>query len=327
MSKLNDIINPYLEKYPDHSIRALTALIYKKHPDHFSTQEHCRSAVRYRRGKTGSKMRASAKRTNTLVKGSGERSVAMPKSLAKPRTPFELPQGRTLVLSDVHIPYHDLTALEAALQYADNLQIDNILLNGDTIDFYAISRWDKDPEVRNLAAELEKTRAFLMHLRGRYPKAQIVWKNGNHEERWEKYLWHKAPELCGVSDFELRKILRLDEYQIAFVHGRQRIKAGKHLTIIHGHEIPGAFDPVNFARTLCMKLKVCAMAGHKHKVSQHTEKTADDKYITCWSTGCFEEMHPDYMPLNNWGHGFAVIDLNKDHFVVSNHSVINGQVM
>jgi metallophosphoesterase superfamily enzyme len=327
MSKLDDIINPYLAKFPDHSIRALTALIYKKHPDYFSTEEHCRSAVRYRRGKSGKANLAKAKRTKKLIEGTGERSVPMPKSLAKPRPAYNLPSGRTLVLSDVHIPYHDLEALEAALNYSDTLDIDNILLNGDTIDFYAISRWDKDPEVRNLTAELEKTRAFLMHLRGRYPNAHIIWKNGNHEERWEKYLWHKAPELCGVSDFELSKILRFDEYKVDFVHGRQKIKAGKHLTIIHGHEIPGAFDPVNFARTLCVKLKVCAMAGHKHKVSQHTEKTADDKYITCWSTGCFEEMHPDYMPMNNWGHGFAVVDLKKDDFKVTNHSIINGRVI
>lgn len=327
MNTLNDIINPYLRKYPDHSIRALTALIYKKHPDHFATEEHCRSSVRYRRGKMGSALRVSAKRSKNLTKGTGKRCVAMPKSMAKPRKAYDLPQGRTLVLSDVHIPYHDLHALEAALNYADNLDIDNILLNGDTIDFYAISRWDKDPEVRNLPAELEKTRAFLMHLRGRYPKAKIIWKNGNHEERWEKYLWHKAPELCGVADFELQKILRFNEYDVDFVHGRQKIKAGDHLTIIHGHEIPGAFDPVNFARTLCAKLKVCSMAGHKHKVSQHTEKTADDEYITCWSTGCFEEMHPDYMPLNNWGHGFAVIDLKKNKFKVFNESIINGKVV
>lgn len=327
MSIVDAIVRPYLEKYPDHSTRAMASLIYKEHSDHFATEEHCRSAIRYRRGKMGSESKKAAKNSNSLVDSTGERSVAMPKSMAKPRPEYKLPEGLTVVLSDIHIPYHDMKALEAALAYTDAIEPDTILLNGDTIDFYAISRWDKDPEVRNLTAELTKTRALLMHLRQRYPNAVIIWKNGNHEERWEKYLWHKAPELCGVSDFELRNILRFDEYEIDFVHSRQRIKAGKHLTILHGHEIPGAFDPVNFARTLCMKLKVCAMAGHKHKTSEHTEKTADDKYITCWSTGCFEEMHPDYMPLNNWGHGFATIDLKGNKFKVRNMRIIDGEIV
>lgn len=269
---------------------------------------------------------AEKKHKERFQKGAAPRSIAMPKSMAKPQKPYALPDGKILVMSDVHIPYHDEKALEACLNFADTYRPDTIFLNGDTVDFYAISRWDKDPQSRNLSAELEKARAFLMHLRERFPKSVIVFKLGNHEERWEKYLWHKAPELCGVSDFEMSKILRFDEIDIIEVKGRQKVKAGKHLTLIHGHEIPGAFDPVNFARTLCQKLKVCAMAGHKHKVSEHTEKTADDKYITCWSTGCFEEMHPEYMPINQWSHGFATIDLKGNDFNVNNYRIIDGKV-
>ena len=112
-----------------------------------------------------------------------------------------------------------------------------------------------------------------------------------------------------------------------FVHGRQKVKAGKWLTIIHGHEIPGAYDPVNFARTLCTKLKVCSMAGHKHKTSEHTERTADDKYISCWSTGCFEELHPDYMPINGWNYGFASVSLAGNDFTVDNYRIIDGKVL
>lgn len=252
--------------------------------------------------------------------------MPLPKSRARPKKSFQLPQGRTTILADIHIPYHDNTALEAALEHTDTFKPDNILLNGDQIDFFAISRWTKDPNERNLAGEISDTRQFLMHLRERYPNARIIWKNGNHEERWEHYLWHKAPELINVNDFKMEDVMRFKEYGVEFVHGRQKIKAGKHFTIIHGHEIPGAFDPVNFARTLCLKLKVCAAAGHKHKSSEHSEKTADDKFITCWSIACLQEYHPDYMPLNNWNHGFAELTLNKSDFQFSNYRIIDGKV-
>jgi len=321
-TRIDTIIQDFIKKYPDHGNLTIAKAIYAKHPSLFGDVEKCRYAVRYRRGATGDDGRKKQKMTSIMT----PTRTPVPKSMAKVRKPYDLPQGRTAILSDIHIPYHDLTSLNAALDYLDEFKPDNILLNGDTIDFYAISRWEKDPEIRNFAAELEKTRQLLAHLRDRFPDARIIWKNGNHEERWEKYLWNKAPELCGVPDFELKVLLRFEQYGVEFVHGRQTIKAGKYMTILHGHEIPGAFDPVNFARTLCQKLKVCAMAGHKHKVSEHTEKTADDKYISCWSTGCFEEMHPDYMPINNWCHGFATLILTGNEFAVNNLRIIDGKV-
>jgi len=329
MSKIDEVTRAALEAYPKHSIRALASLIYKSHPTVFKSYEDARSAVRYRRGKAGNKNLSKVKRTNPkhIMKEQAERSMPMPKSLAKPRKPYNLPKGKTLILSDVHIPYQDDKAVDTALEFGDTYRPDNILLNGDQLDFYAISRWEKDPEVRNLPAELQHGRQFLAHLRERYPDATIIWKNGNHEERWEKYLWHKAPELCGVPDFEMQHIMRFSEYGVQFVHGRQKIKAGKHLTIIHGHEIPGAFDPVNFARTLQMKLGVCSMAGHKHKTSEHSSKTGDDKYVTCWSIGTLQEMHPDYMPMNQWNHGIATVDLDGNDFTVQNYRIINGKVV
>lgn len=326
MSNLNDIIHPYFEKFPEQSDLGLARLIFKEHPDRFASVEYCRRAIRYRRGKTGKAKIKGLANKSYVRKGKAKRATQLPASRAKPRKAFQIPQGKTTILSDVHIPYQDDVALEAALDHTDEFQPDNILLNGDTIDFFAISRWEKDPEERNLSGELTDTRQFLMHLRERYPDADIIWKNGNHDERWEKYLWHHAADLIGCEEFELKTVLRFKEYGIRFVHGRQKMKAGRHLTIIHGHEIPGAFDPVNFARTLSMKLKVCAMAGHKHKTSEHSEKTADDKYITCWSIGCLQEQHPDYMPINNWNHGFAQLTLDKSDFEIDNFRIIDGKV-
>ena len=87
-------------------------------------------------------------------------------------------------------------------------------------------------------------------MRERYPKCRMIYKIGNHEERWEKYMWLKAPELSGVSEFEIYDILNFSKYGVEEVKGKQKIKAGNHLTIIHGHEMFNSTAPVNFARTL-----------------------------------------------------------------------------
>ncbi len=240
-------------------------LLQKKWPKTF-TAEQARSAIRYRRGATGDKLRAGAgiKEIQKV-----ERQTPFPKSKAKPRKPVVLPDGKTLILSDIHMPYQDSEACEVAMRFAVDYRPNTIYLNGDTIDFFAISRWERDPEKRDLSGELQAGRQFLKHLRELFPDALIYWKNGNHEDRWEHYLWNKAPELCGVSDFELKNILRFSEYGVQFVHSKQVAKIGKHLTILHGHEIMASHDPVNFARTLFMKLMCCCMAGHKHKTSSY----------------------------------------------------------
>ena len=75
-----------------------------------------------------------------------------------------------------------------------------LILNGDICDHYANSRFEADPKHRDFKVEVESVRFFLHGLRKRFPNAQIVYKHGNHEERYEKYLRAKAPELLGLED-------------------------------------------------------------------------------------------------------------------------------
>ena len=144
-----------------------------------------------------------------------------------------------------------------------------------------------------------------------------------HEERWEKFLWRKAPEVCGVPDFKLEKLLRFEDLDIQEIGGRQLTKAGG-LWILHGHEFFNTFDPVNFARTLQVKTGVCTIAGHKHKTSQHSVKSMDGDTIACWSVGCLCDLEPDYMPVNQWNLGFAEITHEGKKFEVNNYRIIDG---
>lgn len=90
-------------------------------------------------------------------------------------------QTKELVLSDIHIPYEDKVALEAALSFGDAIQPDIITLLGDTIDFYQASTFVKSPVKKPISAELKLTRLFLSDLRARFPKAKILFLQGNHE--------------------------------------------------------------------------------------------------------------------------------------------------
>jgi|TARA_R100000482_G_scaffold92851_2_gene38484 predicted phosphodiesterase len=323
----NDILVKVLEEFPDSPTLTLAKKIYKDHPALFSSVENVRSAIRYRRGNIGERSRSTLD-NKKYVRENGKAGfkIELPKSVAEPKKPFKLPEGKSLVISDVHVPYHDDKALQLCMDYARSYAPDNIIMNGDIADFFSISRWEKNPEHRNLSRELMLVRQFLQYLRERFPKARLIYKIGNHEERWEKFMWLKAPEISGISDFQIYDLLDFAKYGIEEVGGKQKMKAGKNLTIIHGHEMFNSTAPVNFARTLQTNLGVCAIAGHRHQTSQHAFKTADDKHIHCWSLGCLCDMAPEYAVINRWNHGFATLELHGNTFQVNNLRIIEGNI-
>jgi predicted phosphodiesterase len=162
---------------------------------------------------------------------------------------------RALLLFDVHAPYHDEEALELAVQHGVDSGCDCVILVGDFMDFYACSFWEKDPRQRDFAGELKMGREMLKSIREAFPGKQIIYKLGNHEERYERWMIAKAPELLGVEDFQIQKLLRLDELNIRMMDYRAPITLGK-LNIIHGHEFGKSMtNPVNPSRGLFLKGK------------------------------------------------------------------------
>ena len=320
-----DIVTVAVRKHPEMPTMTLAKMLYKEHPKAFTSLDNVRSMIRYRRGNHGKDKRQRAKgKFKDTMRENGKAGFKIPASDTKKKRSYNLKQGKWLILSDIHIPYHDEEALEIALSYGEEAGIEHILLNGDTCDFYNASTYEKDPESRNLSNELQKTRQFLAHLRERFPEAEIVFKIGNHEDRWQRYLYLKAPELLGISEFEMKRILNFDKWNVNEVTSMQKIKAGKHLTILHGHEVRNS--GVYPARTLLLRTHVCTIAGHNHRTSTYTEKTSDGKFLVSYSSGCLCEMTPDYMPINQWNLGFIILDLKGNDFTVQNLRILNGEV-
>jgi len=253
----------------------------------------------------------------------------LPKSLEPEHKAFKLPVSHNdiLLISDIHIPYHNIQALTAALKYGMEQGVNTIIINGDLIDFYAVSRFDKDPRKRNFANEILSTREFLATLRELFPTQNIYFKLGNHDIRYEHYIINKAPDLLGINEFNLESLLHLERYNIVMIPDKQLIHAGK-LTILHGHELgKSTFSPVNVARGLYTRAKDNAICGHSHQTSHHTEPNINGRVVACWSIGCLSELHPDYAPYNKYNHGFAHIKVFEDEtFEVQNFTIINGRV-
>ena len=132
--------------------------------------------------------------------------------------------------------------------------------------------------------------------------------------------------MIGIEEFELENIIKSRVNGIQMINGKQIMQAGG-LNILHGHEFgQSVFSPVNIARGLYMKGKVSAIQGHNHRTSSHTEKNMNQKIVTTWSLGCLCELTPEYLPINQWNHGFAMVDLDGGEFHVRNMSIYKGKV-
>jgi len=324
------VVRSYLERFPTAATMTLAKKIYKENSSLWSTLEACRTSVRYARGNKGKQGRQEAadKRFFRPNGVSGTGFDVLPEGMRDidDFTPFVVNKpGTYLVLSDIHCPYHDKAALQAALESEPDCV--GIILNGDTIDHYSLSRWEIDPRKRKFALELETSVSLLTTIRRCRPNVQIILKLGNHEERYERYMFLKAPELLDVPAFDFASLYKCDELEIEVVRDMRPIRLGK-LNVIHGHEYKFSIsNPVNPARGLFLRSKALALCGHFHQSSHHSENTLDDKRLVTYSTGCLCDLHPRYMPLNKWNHGFAAVHIDTDGaFNVENRRIIDGKI-
>lgn len=332
MTPAREIATDLLHRFPSAGTRTLAKVAYKQAPQVFVTLEAARTLFRRMRGASGTEKQKSASNKQFFRKP------------GKSGDPFsKLPEGKThfadwetvqidgerriLLLADIHIPYHDRRATLAALRYGLEHKADTILLNGDVADCFSVSFWEKDPRKRDFADEVAQVRGFLDLVREAFPRARIIYKLGNHEERFERYMSVKAPELLGLEEFSFEAVYRLEETGIELVRDKRPIRFGK-LNVVHGHEYRFAIsNPVNPARGYFLRAKTHCIGSHLHQASQHSEKNIEGKLISTWSTGCLCEMHPDYAPINNWGHGFAFITVDKaGDFRVTNLRVLDGKI-
>jgi len=320
------LIKEYLKKFPTLSKRALARKLKGENPLVFNTSEDAiRSSINYYTTPPNSN-RGSRSADKVFLKEFLDLKKSLPKGESDKIAPYHLPKGRgrVLLLSDIHFPYHDDDALFAALEYGIEKEADTIWLNGDIMDCYQLSRFEHNPSKRDFKYEIDITKQFLQGLRNMFPNALIIYKIANHECRWEKFI-QAHPQLFDIPEFQLSALLGFKELGIVEIADKQMGYCGE-LRILHGHEITSLKSGgVNPARAMYLKTGESCIFGHFHRKSEHTERTLSGKLIKIYSTGTLGDLYPSYMPYNNWNHGFAFIEVERDgSYRVENKTIIDG---
>jgi hypothetical protein len=319
-----EIAEQYRKKYPGFPTLKLARIIYNENKLAFKDVEQVRSAIRYIEGKVGTKKRK--------VKTFSDSKITE----ARPYNPYSYPQSEEVdykpevisgykrigILNDVHLPYHNIEALTKATDKLKKVitKEDAILLNGDIIDAHRLSRFVKDPKKRDFKFELDTLKAFFDVLDKTFG-CQIIYKLGNHEDRYQRFLYEKMSELSGIEDFEFSNIIKARERGIRMVEAPTYMKFND-LIGLHGHEFGGGGGEL-IARTLYLKGTVNAFQGHNHRTDTYIKRNPfTGETIRTYGIGCLSELHPAYSVLqkNPWNYGYAWVELdsNGKDFIFNN---------
>lgn len=318
-----DVARKYRDKHGmQMPTKKLARIMYSENNLLFKDDEDARSILRRIEGKNA----AGGTKITHAHPPRSYNPYKLPESDAETFDPFYMPYyKKVFVMNDIHLPYHDVPALTAAIKWGLQQKPNAIFLNGDIIDIHKLSYFEKDPRAKDFAMELDIFADFMGKLKALF-KVPIYYKFGNHEERYDKFLKEKAKELVGVKEFDLENIITTRAK--CTVIRDKRIVINNGLPYIHGHEFGrGVFSPVNAARGLFNQAKHSCVKGDCHSTSEHTEPNIFGKIMTTYSVGALCGLHPKWLPLNKWNHGCALQVNTGDKYLLINKRITDGEII
>lgn len=207
--------------------------------------------------------------------------------------------------------YHDEKAIRSAFDFCRQIQPDIIIIS-EAHDFYAVSKFDKDPSRLNtLQDEINQVTFYFHLLRDLCPKSRIILINSNHLDRLRKYLWRQAPALASLNALRIEELLELKEHNIEFMD------TFKFNGVLFKHGSLVRKDSGMTARAEFQKEGMSGVSGHTHRLGQFFKTLNGGKYM--WiESGCLCNLDPEYADgTMDWQQGIALIQFKRadsDHY-------------
>jgi hypothetical protein len=243
-----------------------------------------------------------------------------------------------VVGSDFHFGCHDESAINIFLATIEQLQPRTIILNGDTMDMLAISRYPKDIKKNwNLLDERKAYHQFLDQLISISGGAKIYETVSNHsgqsiDGRWRRYLSERLGELgClpDISDKLSYQNIFMGEYQNHVEHV-DYVELNGGLIVTHGTTVRGAGGAS--AKGEIDKWGTSIMHGHTHRVGATMKRipavgSRGEKQLVGIEGGCLCSLDAAYGTHLNWQQSFNIVSFDDESFgyeqVLINNGVAN----
>lgn len=216
---------------------------------------------------------------------------------------IKIKNGIVIIGSDIHIPFQDNKAVEAFKSYCKEIQPSAIVLNGDVLDFYKLSRFVKG-EGRNPYEEISECQELLKSIKEACPNSDIYYVIGNHETRLETYVLSNAPHLASLVE-DVFTIIKTKDIGVI---GCSEVLINDNFICTHG-KLLGSKAGMSAMKEI-EKHYMSGASGHTHKLAKFLTRKARRKFV--WlETGCLCDLNPEYVQDPDWQQGFAVIQFEN----------------
>jgi len=233
-----------------------------------------------------------------------------------------------IIIPDVHLPFHSESAWNLVLKVIKTTKPDYVISVGDLADLYSVTRHTKDPGRRELSlvTEAAKVNRELDKLQTAAGKAKVHWVLGNHENRFDRYIAEKAPELFGVTDIQSLFETKARKWSVT-AYG-DYLQLGK-VFFTHDVGTAGANAHRDAEKDFCHSVVI----GHTHRMSYDVVGNASDQaHVAAMFGWLGDRKYADYISSikrkRYWSHGFGSFYL-KDNGVMflTPHPIVKGECM
>ena len=174
---------------------------------------------------------------------------------------------KVLFLTDTHAPYHSVMAYKLIEKVCATVCFDEVITEGDFPDFYAISSHSKDPSRANrFEEEVAVTKKLLRRIEswGFKRKRYVM---GNHEDRLDRYIHDRAPEMKGIVDCD--SLLELTKHGWEVTPYKDHTMVGR---VFVTHDV-GKAGP-SAVKDALNSYQDNVVIGHLHRISYMVEGNA-----------------------------------------------------
>jgi len=248
-------------------------------------------------------------------------------------TTKESPNEIALVVGDTHFGVHCEKTLNVFYKVVEETKPSKIILNGDTLDLLAVSKYTKDP--RYTHAIMDEINAFwdflkIIHDITANYGTEILETNGNHsgngvEGRWWRYfstsneikellqIPHVAESLSYSSVFhpkwEWSRLKLIDSDQ----ENPSIVELPGELFVFHS-DIARKNGGMS-ARGNFEKHGVSSITNHTHRIGSTMQRapkfgSKQEKIYKNYENGCACKLNPTYVTSANWQNGFSIVNYN-----------------
>lgn len=215
---------------------------------------------------------------------------------------------RVGLIPDAHIPFHSERRLRELLDAIRGCEI--IVIMGDWIDAYSVSSFDKNPlRKQRMPEEFAEAVKWLEVIRDENPDAEIHFIEGNHEERFMRYLIRQAPAFVGMKGMSIREQLELDRLRIIY-HDSDGFEL-RGIRLKHGQVVAaksGATAMKELEAHQCSGVSV-----HTHRMSM-VWRTNREGQRMFWLEGghVCDDDKADYVKNPDWQAGSWILTFDQD---------------